>query len=164
MSSQGSLGHLAGFYAAHAVWCVSDGATLIPLVGFSTANTDRKMTRFVSDDLTQAVAMGRDWLAKNPEQATMTVLVIDAFITLESGKIDALLLEMRDLTAGIELTMAVPYRNAESPRGFAVHKPKVLEWNGEPDALNPIVEAFFDGVDQHEQGAAVWNARIDQSI
>ena len=59
--------------------------------------------------------------------------------------------------------MAIPYRNAKHPDGFAVYRPKLLSYvGGELDSDN-LVNAFFLGVDQHEQGAAVWNAHIDES-
>ena len=36
---------LAGFFAAHAIWCVSDGDTLTPMLAYSTAEGERQMVR-----------------------------------------------------------------------------------------------------------------------
>lgn len=94
---------LAGFFAAHAIWSVSDGETLIPMLAYTTEGGDRKMERLVGDDLD------------------------------------------------------------ESPR-FRVHKPKLLEWSHCEDFdQRSALDAFFRGVDAHEQGAAGWNAALDQS-
>ena len=99
---------LAGFFAAHAIWSVSDGATLIPMLAYTV----------------------RAYFAP-----TSTVI------------------------------LAVPYtpKGDESPR-FRVHKPKLLEWSHCEDFdQRRALDAFFRGVDAHEQGAAVWNAALDQS-
>lgn len=40
---------LAGFFTAHAVWSVSDGETLIPLVAYETADGKQQMNRLVTD-------------------------------------------------------------------------------------------------------------------
>ena len=40
---------IAGFFAAHAVWCVMDGETLTPLVAFEKEDGTRQMYRFVTD-------------------------------------------------------------------------------------------------------------------
>lgn len=42
---------MAGFFAAHGVWSVSDGATLIPLLGYEQVDGERGMDRLVFDDI-----------------------------------------------------------------------------------------------------------------
>ncbi|MCA2206475.1 hypothetical protein [Nocardia rosealba] len=64
------------------------------------------------------------------------------------------------------IKMAVPYRPHTSEQGFAVYRPKFIETSGidAPD-YDAIAEAFFTGVDSHEQAAAVWNAHlVDESV
>ena len=58
-----SAAKLAGFFAAHAVWCVSDGATLIPLMGVETSDGQRQMRRFMAERIEQGVQEGQDSLA-----------------------------------------------------------------------------------------------------
>jgi hypothetical protein len=154
----------AGFFAAHGIWCVSDGGPLIPMLAFERPGGKREMIRFVMDRLEAGVEQGRRWLADNPEGATHAVLVFDGFITLESGKTDALFIEAvqyQPERAGFG--MAVPYRSSDSPQGFAVFRPKFLGYDGAEPDFNQLGEAFFPGVDRHEEGAKVWNASLDQS-
>ena len=155
---------LAGLFAAHAIWCVSDGDTLIPMLAFEGAGGTQEMHRLVTENLEDGVAQGKEWLAANPESASRAVLIYDGFIPLESGKTDALILEAVEFhPERRSLTMAVPYRHAESPEGFAVYRPKFLGFEGPEPSYEVLGAAFFRGVDQHEKGAAVWNANIDQS-
>jgi len=159
-----STAQLAGFFAAHAVWCVSEGETLIPLVAFQGPGDERKMHRFAAELIEDGVAQGKDWLARNPESASRGVLVYDGFVTLPTGKTDALIIETMQYDPEPRgFTMAVPYRHAGSPRGFAVYRPKFMGFEGPQPDFDRLGDAFFRGVDEHEKGAAVWTAHLDQS-
>jgi hypothetical protein len=151
---------LAGFIAAHGVWCVSDGGPLIPMAGYVDADGQRNLIRFAGEELSQCVERGKAWLEANPEDAARATFVYDAFLTLDSGRTDALIIEARDFGSGQELVMAIPYRGSDTPEGFAVFRPKFIELPGDVQILGA---AFFEGVDAHEQGAQVWNAHLDQS-
>jgi len=155
---------LAGFFAAHAVWSVSDGETLIPLVAYETAGGKRQMNRLVSERVEEGATRGKEWLAKNPDHAARAVLVFDGFITLKSGKTDALILTIREYTLGeAEITMAVPYRPASDAKGFAVHRPKFLGFKGAQPDWQKVGEALWTGIAKHEKGAEVWNKHLDES-
>jgi hypothetical protein len=92
------------------------------------------------------------------------VLAYDGRITIESGKLDAIILEMRSYGfPWAKAAFAVPYTPGSSGR-FRVHKPKLVEWHECDDFdMDAAFEAFYRGVDSHEKGAAVWNAAMDQS-
>ena len=92
------------------------------------------------------------------------MLAYDGRITVEGGKQDAIILEMRSYAfPGAKATYAVPYTPASSGR-FRVHKPKLVEWHECDDFdMHASVDAFFRGVDSHEHGAKAWNAALDQS-
>ena len=155
---------LAGFFAAYAVWCVSDGAVLTPIVASNGPGDKRQMDRIVTERLEDGVAKGREWLHANHHGAELAVLVYDGYMPLPGGKTDALFLEIHDYGQGTTLSMGVPYRNASHPAGFAVYRPKFLGGTGlESPDYAVLGDAFFRGVDAHEKGAAVWNASIDQS-
>jgi hypothetical protein len=155
---------LAGFFAAHAVWSVSEGETLTPILAFETADGERRLQRLVTDELQEAVEEGQRWLAENPPSASRAVLVFDAFVTLEDGRSDALVVEAHDYgRRKASFTVALPYRPAHRSEGFAVHRPKFLEIEGPEQDIEKLVEAFFRGVDQHQKGAAVWNSHLDES-
>lgn len=156
---------LAGFFAAHGVWCVADGEDLIPLYAFETAEGERKMVRYATDEHEAGVSEARTRLAQNPDEAQRAVMVHDGYITLPSGRSDALILTVRDFVGDLGLTLAVPYRNAAHPQGFAVHRPKFLDWRGDsaPD-YEVLGESFFAGVEEHEMGDRIWQAKLDDSI
>jgi len=157
---------LAGFFGAHAIWCVSDGGPLIPLVAYQSQDGKRGSDRFVDEQhLERAVARAKESLEANDHHASSSVLIYDGFITLGEWRTDALFLDIRQWrSAAWRLSMAVPYRAPEDPSGFAVFKPKFIDHAGlgEPD-YGQLGEAFFAGVDSHTEGARVWNQHLDQS-
>lgn len=155
---------MAGFFTAHAVWCVSDGAVLIPLIAYETPEGKRQMNRLVCERVEEGVERGKEWMTTNPDGADRAVLIYDGYITLESGKTDALIVVARDYSQGkAEVTMAVPYRPATDRRGFAVHRPKFLGFQGgEPD-WQALGDALWRGISEHQQGDKVWNAHLDES-
>jgi hypothetical protein len=155
---------LAGFIAAHAIWCVTDADGLVPMVAFTTEDGQRKLERLVFDDAGAAVEHGRRRLGDDPFTANDGVLAYDGRITVEGGKLDAIILEMRSYAfPWAKATIAVPYTQVSSGR-FRVHKPKLVEWERCEDFdLDAAFGAFFQGVDSHEQGAKVWAAALDES-
>jgi hypothetical protein len=156
---------LAGFFAAHGIWCVSEGEPLIPLVGYELKDGERHMLRFAADALEQAVGQGKAWLDGNPESALRAAFVHDGYVAVESRQVDALLIDARLFgPAAVSLFIAVPYRAAEHPGGFAVHRPKFLGFSGPAEQLQALGAAFFEGVVKHDQGARVWNAHSDESL
>ncbi|MEH6422278.1 hypothetical protein [Pseudomonas sp. CGJS7] len=156
---------LAGFFAAHGVWCVADGESLIPMYAFETAQGERQMVRYASEQAETGVGEGRARLASNPDEARHAVLVHDGYLTLPSGRTDALILSVRDFAGDLAATVAVPYRNAAHPQGFAVHRPKFLDWRGASDPdYDTLGESFFAGVEEHEMGDRIWQAKLDDSV
>ena len=155
---------LAGFIAAHAIWCVSDADGLVPMVAFTTGDGQRRLERLVFDDTGAAVEHGRKRLEDDPFSANAGVLAYDGRITTEGGKLDAIVLELRSyFFPWARATIAVPYTPASSG-AFRVHRPKLVEWERcedfDPDAA---FGAFFQGVDAHERGAEVWASALDES-
>ncbi len=155
---------LAGFFAAHAVWCVSDGGPLVPMLAYTTENDERQLERFAHDDLGAAVECGRQKLTANDMDATDAVLIYDGRITVDDEKLDALIIEMRAYFAPDTVAvLAIPYTPKETGE-FRVHRPKLLEWTNCDDFdIEFAFEAFFKGVADHEQGAAIWNQCLDES-
>jgi hypothetical protein len=143
---------------------VSDADGLTPMLAFTTEDGQRKLERLVFDDAGAAVEHGRQRLEDDPFSATDGVLAYDGRITVEGGKLDAILLEMRSYGfPWAKATIAVPYTPRSSGR-FRVHKPKLVEWHECEDFdLGAAFEAFFQGVAAHEQGAKVWDAALDES-
>jgi hypothetical protein len=154
---------LAGFFAAHAVWSVSDGAALIPMLAYTTGDGKRNMERLVGE-MKAMVELGRKKLDDNPMDANDAVLLYDGYLTLDGKKIDTIFVEARAyFMPGARMMLGIPYTPPASGK-FRVYKPKLLEWQDCDDIdQQAALKVFFDGVDAHEQGAAVWNAALDQS-
>jgi hypothetical protein len=155
---------LAGFFAAHTVWCLSDADTFDPVVAFTTGDGKRQMQRLIGYEAQAAVELGRLQLADNPMDADDGALLFDGRISGPGGKLDAIIIEMRCYGfPGAEATIAVPY----TPRGagrFRVHRPKLLRWHDCDDFdIDAAFEAFFRGVAAHEEGAKVWAEALDES-
>jgi hypothetical protein len=155
---------LAGFIAAHAIWCVSDADGLVPMLAFTTEDGQRKLERLVFDDAGAAVEHGRQRLEDDPLSANDGVLAYDGQVTVARGKLEAIILEVRSYAfPWAKATLAVPYTPRSSGR-FRVHKPKLVEWQECDDFdMDAALEAFFREVAAHEQGAKVWNAALDES-
>jgi len=144
---------------------VSEGETLIPMMGLESPEGHRHIRRFMADRIEQGVQEGKDKLARNPDGASRAVLVYDAFITLPTGKVDALIVDIREYDSpASSLLMAVPYRAASSPQGFAVHSPKFLSFTGAKPDYQVLGTAFFQGVDSHDKAAPVWTLHLDESV
>lgn len=156
---------LAGFFSAHAIWSVSDGETLIPILAYIDENDERKMERLlINEDLESSVNHGKKKLNSNEMDANDAVLLYDGRITIENEKIDAILVEIRSyFSPGSEATLAIPYTPKSSGK-FLVHKPKLIQWDNCDDFdMNLALEAFFEGVARHEKGAKVWNDSFDET-
>lgn len=156
---------LSGFFAAHAIWCVSDGDTLIPMVAYTTASGERKMERMAHDDLESAVVAARDRIQSAVLNAEDAVLIYDGRIALATGKLDAIIIEMQTaFSPQSKATIAVPYSPSTSA-AFRVHKPKLLQWeNCEDFDMNCALESFFLGVAEHEKGNEIWTRCLDESV
>jgi len=153
---------LAGFLMAHAVWCVSDGSTLTPLIGYEKAGK-RSVLRLQAKEMKKAVEQGQAWIEANPEAAERAVVIHDAYATIDGRRTDALVAAVRQYTPNLmKLQIVLPYRPAGSGR-FAVHRPKFQAF-ANIDALASLGEAFFRGVNLHEQGARIWNESLDQNL
>jgi hypothetical protein len=156
------LARTAGFCAAHGVWSVSDGAVLVPFLAHVGADGAQGLDRLAFDDAAEAASAGREVLEQGRDGWVRAVLVADAYLHLDRGRVDALIVDaVAYAPSRLSLRMAVPYRPESSPEGFAVYRPKFIDvaGAGEPDYA-ALADHFFAGVDSHERAAAVWNAHL----
>lgn len=152
----------AGFLMAHALWSVSEGGTLTPMIGY-VKEGERSLLQIADGDMKEMVDRGQAWMEANPEEAEHAVFIHDGFVRLPTGRTDALVAYIRDYgPPPMSLQIVVPYRNAKSGQ-FAVHRPKFQAFSGIPD-LAALGEAFFRGINSHEHGARIWNEHLDQSV
>lgn len=156
--------NLAGFFAAHAIWAVSMGSGVKPMLAYGTKTDERGMDELVDKDIESTIAFGRKQLGLNLMGYREGVLVYDGRIVLPQGKLDSILLEVRDYNSPkSEATIAVPY-TPKSAGAFKVHRLKLLAWkNCEAFELKDVLDSFFKGVNSHEMGGKVWNESLDES-
>lgn len=157
-----ALSEKMGHFCAHAVWSVSDGGVLIPMLVTERAD-GWQMSRLVFADMADGVRAGREVLDHNPDGNRRAILIYDAYLRLGEVEYDAVFADGRVYRGGDDARAgwAVPYRPASA--GFAVHRPKILRHDGTDDGY-AFAAAFWRGVDTHAEGAALWNAFIDESV
>lgn len=155
---------LAGFVAAHAILRVSEGKSLtMPLLVVEKEDGGTQFIEVLGDSSEQAVAKGEKMMKKPPKGACRAVLAFEAFLNLPPGKTDAIFLHACSYQLKPQgLFVAVPFRAAAAPGGFAVFRPKFIANEDDPpppDALND----FRRGVALYPAGQAVWNRHLDES-
>lgn len=155
---------LAGFMAAHAILGVSQGKSLsMPMI---VVEIDDGRTQFleVKEKSSQAAVIQAERLLKQPAAgATRAALAFEAYLNLPPGQTDAIFLHARSYRPETHvLLLAVPFRAADSPGGFAVFRPKLI---AREDAPFPpgVLEAFWRGVALHPPGQKVWDEHRDDS-
>src|SRR5580765_8371038 len=117
----------AGFAAAQVVCCLFDRQPFVPLA-FSLREPNCKTVGILPGGSPELIAArGQQWLDSNPDQADEAVVAVDGFVTLATGRKDAILLELCSYrTPPIRMRVAVPYRPQHDPAGFAIYRPKFI--------------------------------------
>lgn len=149
---------MAGGIAAHSVWGVSSGETLIPMLATMDRDNRSLLRRIAFDDAKEAHQFGKNSLERNESGARGAAFAVDGYITLTSGKYDALILDVRVYMDAVgKAEVVIPYRHAKDSEGFAIFRPKltVLE-KINPSDVDVLMNAFYEGLENHEQGYAVW--------
>ncbi len=156
---------MAGEFSSHAIWNVSSGETLIPILGYLKSDNSHFMQRLAMGSV-QAIALGEQNISQLDADTVGAAFIKDGLITLETGKTDALIVDIRfSEDIGKKLQFILPYRNANHPEGFAVHRLKITELSGIPEiTVESLTNAFFDGLEGHKEGGEIWrNKYIDQA-
>ncbi len=153
---------LAGFFTAHAVWTVSlQQGPLSPIL-VTEEDGERSMTRFDKESsMEAAVAKAQKLLENNSAEASRGILLYDAFVTLDDGRCDAIILKgVEHMTGALKMEIIQPYRPPGAPGGFAVMQPKVSFPEGQVEHAEELIESFFEGLDSHEEGGPLWTQSI----
>ena len=156
---------MAGEFTSHAIWSVSEGEMLMPIVGYSNVDGSTKMERLAMGSV-QALSHGDKQINSLGDDTLGACFIKDGLVTLETGKTDALVVDVRfSDSADKKIQFLIPYRNAKHADGFAVHRLKVVELEGiDPQEMDSLTSHFFDGLEEHEQGGKLWNEKyIDQA-
>lgn len=163
MQATANVMEMAGYCAAHAIWRICDGETLMPLVGYLYADNSRSMERLAMPVAELVQGNGRliD-LAPNQQGA---VLIKDGRLQSRHRSAagnDCLILDIRFAGAAqCRLQYAVPYRSSHHELGFAVHSPVLSDCLGfDAEQVEVLGEFFFKGLASHEQGGATWHGHF----
>ncbi len=155
---------LAGFVAAHAIHCVSQGKSLtVPLLVVEKPDGSQQYIQVTGMSSEEAVTQGEQLLTNPVAGARRGVLAFEAYLNLPPGQTDAIFLHAHCYQPEVQkLLVAVPFRAANHPDGFAVFRPKFIAYEDEP--INPgALDAFLRGAALHPPGHAVWKAHLDES-
>jgi tellurite resistance protein len=147
---------MAGKVASHAIWSVSSGETLIPIVGYLKTDNSHSMERLAMEPV-QAISLGEQKISALDSDKLGAALVKDGCVTLGAGKTDALIVDVR-FAENIEkkIQFIIPYRNANHPQGFAVHRLKLTQLEGiSNDVVDSLSNAFFDGFEAYTEGGSL---------
>lgn len=156
---------LAGYFIAHGVWSVSDGAAVMPMVAHEGPD-GRGFQKFVSDDQGAGARQAEAWLQANPSNAERAVLVVDGFADLDGTRRDALIAHVIEYgPPRRSLHIVLPYRPRATDAGFAVHSPRFGAAEGLEDVdLEALGQAFFAGVGAHAAASSIWTDHLDESV
>lgn len=158
------LARLCGFIASHAVWNVSE-APLVPLLAYERDDGNNGITRFSANGLQEAIAHANAWLNKNPESAVRAAAAIDGFFKTASGQeMHALRIEaFQYQPAMATMSVAIPFQPPIAGNKLVVHKLNFIQPGTSEADLDELAKHFFDGVEQHPQGAKLWVDHFDAS-
>lgn len=153
---------LSGFAAAHAVWCVSSGETLIPLILWSNEAGERNLERLVASTLEEWVVMQEERMAELAGVARYAVSAFDGFINDNGLRINTLFLTARVFNeTGYRIKFGVSYAPKKLLKKLTVHPLRVLSSTAvDNNDLEQITTAFFDGVAEHPKGSELWRTRL----
>jgi len=155
---------LAGFVAAHAIHCVSEGKCLtMPLLVIEKDDGKTQFIEVTGKSSQEAVAKGEKLMQKPVAGACRAVLAFEAYLNLPPGQTDAIFLHAYCYQPEPQqLIVAVPFRLANNPAGFAVFRPKFIAYEDAPPKPGTL-EAFLQGIARHPPGQKVWTAHLDES-
>ncbi len=128
--------------------------------------------RLAGNDAPAAVGFGRRRLASNEIRASIAALAYDGRIPIGERKSDAIIIEIRSYgTPDARATIAVPCTPAQKAslfkqsQSFTVHEPQLLAWDKcDEFDQDMAIDAFYEGVDLHKEGAKVWNLSADEPL
>ncbi len=155
---------MAGFISAHAIYSIYEGETLIPIHAYRGSDQKNNLIRLTNESLEEAVSLGQKSMKENTYEANIAVLAYDGYIPLDDGKYDSIFIEFTDYSNMSEFTLAIPYKPKTPKNPFVVYKPKLLSLPEDSNnRLSEIMEAYWEGVQSHQQGSKIWNESIDQT-
>ena len=155
---------LAGFFAAHAVWLLWEEQEFLPMLAYSLPDQKHGMEQLIHADPLEAVKLAKTKLNENENSASHAAVIFAGKVQQGPDKLDAILTELRTYAAPKAVAaIAVPFTRKADGK-LAVHIPLLVSWiDCEGFTKAEVMQAFFKGVNGHEQGSTIWNECYDES-
>lgn len=158
-----AVSQYAGFLAAHNIERASQGEEIVPMLAFQRTDGSREVIR-LAEPLKAGLAQGTQWLAKNPEEAALAVLVFQGSVVVDELDTDAIVCKaVQYQPDSLNYKIAIPFKRSDDPAEFAVYRIKILDFEGPEPDYDSLIAAFFRGVENNENGADIWYKHLDQS-
>lgn len=156
---------LAGYFVAHGLWSVSDGAPVVPMVAHE-GEAGRGYQRFMGEDASTGARRAEEWMSENPHGVSRAVMVVDGYAELDGVRHDALIAHVIEYgPPRRSLHIVLPYRRKDDAAGFAVHSPRFGGAEGlDAVDLEALGQAFFAGVGAHSAASEIWTDHLDESV
>ncbi|MDO9484191.1 MAG: hypothetical protein Q8Q84_12510 [Hydrogenophaga sp.] len=160
MQFDSSLLSLAGFAFAHAVWSVSDlpeGELLVPLALVEKSG-QRQLLRFEAESQEEAIAEGKETLARHEAELDAWVFVREGQIQQQGTVTDVLTVEAKSRGAQAAVVFVQPFRPFASGKFGLLGAPMVVV-GGKTLASSqaePLVSQIIAGVQAHSKAAESW--------
>ncbi|MEM8593320.1 MAG: hypothetical protein AAGF06_00675 [Pseudomonadota bacterium] len=145
---------MAGFFTSHAVWNVSSGDQLIPLMGTLSHSGTKDMIRFMAEPELAEKAMD-----DMSDSVAGMAFIQDGLVALDTGKTDALIVTIRFQQESHRcIRLLIPYRPVSHDDGFLLNTLQVSALDGFDETdVSWIIDSFFIGLEQHTEGRTVWS-------
>lgn len=151
------LGLLAGSQTAWACrTALQSGGQLAPELAQEKADGTRLINSMLFMPPEDAFPSCQTRLEEGEEGVMGAVFAYDGYINLPRFRTDALVVDARWYSPSLKVTIAVPYRNAARPDGFALFAPRVLESSFAEGYLPVLEAAFFAGIESFKP-SGLWS-------
>jgi hypothetical protein len=155
--------YLAGLVSVLMVAAAAVGG-LVPMFG-TLFNGESVLTKMEYGSVEEAVKTGLERLKTNPDGAQQQVFAYDGFVRLASGRTEAVVVEVRaNSTPPFLASLVVPYRVASHADGFAVYRIKLMSSNADDELQTLLMDHFYAGVHEVQQGVRVWRKYLDERV
>jgi len=157
-----------GYLAASGMHTIEDGSSLSPILLRPARGKKRgglDPVPLARGNVETAIESGQQALLENPQNSEYLVLLHEGLVHLPTGPAAALRLECRSYRGEeLHLLLALPYRPARQPGGFAIFCPRLMHCSA-PAQLRPeLFGAFYAGVDRFESPGKSWDHYLDERL
>jgi hypothetical protein len=154
---------LAGYQAAFAMGQARDNGQTSPVLVQGQPDGTATIHDFsMFGDARAGLQSIDDAIVNNPGKHPFQISVLDSFVNLPTGRIDAVSVNLNVYGGGLlsgrkplQVIIACPYRGAGDAAGFAIQAPVLQHCEGQIE-LEAMAWAFFKGVDRYKFDDFTW--------